>query len=864
MRFKSILAASVVLAGAACDRQGKSIDPGFKLSAPVTVKTDTHGIPHIYGQTDADVLFAQGYMMATLRPAQSEMFRLQSQGRSSEIFGEDALTEDLFIRSMGFYRISKQRWPDYSQRNPMVAEFFTSFAAGINRKYAEYRKTEWPMTIRSMDYVPADWTAEEVLGIANLLSFGLSGSIEMKLLFSVLLAALGPELYDDLLFLQPPFEAPIVPGFLDALGAAPAWLPAGQRPDRATADILRQADLTLLREPQAARRAIKAIERLNRIPQRGSNNMAVAGAHTASSGAIVESDTHQGMPTPNPYVQMHLISTRQGGSGTQDMLGASFPGAPGVVFGTNGRVAWAPTLAFADILDFYVEVEDDETKPGRVRRPGGSLAYDSWSENFRIRLEDGSYLDRRYTLRYIPDFGPILPEAFLPIPLPLKISVRWAGWHLDGPVPSVFHLSQARTVDDILESLRTYSGGSISFNAGDTLGDILYSAWTQIPVRPARTRHQPWFLQPAYQDVHWSGYLPMEQVPYSLRPSRGYVFSANHDPIGTTYDNDPANDAVYHGFVYASGDRALRLDTRLQALVARGSATRDDVAAIELDRYSYIAERLAPWLITAATRRPDLLTAEMRDAIDGLGQWNYHADPTSPVAAWFYPWSYQLVADMLLDDIDAIDTIGGNEMTFFIRAVLHWLEATGPILDDIDAGTLSFPSASGRNFFDDRRTQDLVETRDLLLLRSLRTALEFVRARTTDHSGPIQWGDIVRLRLRHDLHSIDAQLYEPYVREYPFGGNVDTVNVAQFKAYAEGALLDKFYVYNAPSNRHIWELTSDGVRGQFMWPGGQSEIPTDKHYLDLADDYIAQRYRAIAYSDAEIAAAGIESVIELR
>ena len=233
---------------AACQPSQESRTGAFNLSAPVTIKTDTYGIPHIYGQSDADVVFAQGYMMATLRPAQSEMFRLQSQGRSTEVFGEGSLTEDLFVRSMGFHRISKKIWSDYRKTHPLVATFFESFAAGMNRKYAEYRETQWPMTIQSMHYIPADWTPDEVLGIANLLSFGLSGSVEMKLLFSVLLASLGPELYDDLLFLKPPFEAPIVPGFLDALGATPAWLPAAAHRDTTTTSLFQAGNLTIMRD----------------------------------------------------------------------------------------------------------------------------------------------------------------------------------------------------------------------------------------------------------------------------------------------------------------------------------------------------------------------------------------------------------------------------------------------------------------------------------------------------------------------------------------------------------------------------------------------------------------------------------------
>ena len=60
------------------------------VSAPVLVRRDAHGVPHIEARTDNDAHFAIGYVHAQDRLWQLEMQRRVAQGRLSEVFGKDA------------------------------------------------------------------------------------------------------------------------------------------------------------------------------------------------------------------------------------------------------------------------------------------------------------------------------------------------------------------------------------------------------------------------------------------------------------------------------------------------------------------------------------------------------------------------------------------------------------------------------------------------------------------------------------------------------------------------------------------------------------------------------------------------------
>src|SRR5258707_15691361 len=69
------------------------------LQKPVEVITDTWGVPHIYAENSADLFFAQGWVAASDRLWQMEMWRRAGEGRLSEVLGERALERDRFARS---------------------------------------------------------------------------------------------------------------------------------------------------------------------------------------------------------------------------------------------------------------------------------------------------------------------------------------------------------------------------------------------------------------------------------------------------------------------------------------------------------------------------------------------------------------------------------------------------------------------------------------------------------------------------------------------------------------------------------------------------------------------------------------------
>src|SRR5947199_1337203 len=103
------------------------------LHDKVTVKRDERGIPYIEAANEADLYFAQGYVTASDRLFQMELFRRTARGQLAEIFGAGpdgtVLEGDKQHRRYGFAQLAE------SQTERLPAKLRTAledYARGVN------------------------------------------------------------------------------------------------------------------------------------------------------------------------------------------------------------------------------------------------------------------------------------------------------------------------------------------------------------------------------------------------------------------------------------------------------------------------------------------------------------------------------------------------------------------------------------------------------------------------------------------------------------------------------------------------------------------------------------------------------------
>ena len=87
------------------------------------------GIAHIRGDNRASVAYAQGFAHAQTRLWQLERTRRVFNGEISELFGEDTLKLDKFMRQVGFRRHAEKAWDLLEEEH---REILQAYADGIN------------------------------------------------------------------------------------------------------------------------------------------------------------------------------------------------------------------------------------------------------------------------------------------------------------------------------------------------------------------------------------------------------------------------------------------------------------------------------------------------------------------------------------------------------------------------------------------------------------------------------------------------------------------------------------------------------------------------------------------------------------
>jgi len=124
-----------------------------------------------------DLFFAWGYVNAQDRMFQMEFTRRVAQGRISEFAGESALSKDLFLRVVGFYRMAL----DYAVRmDPEFHVLYQRYADGVNH----YLTTKGPnLYMKLLGMKREKWEIADLVSIGMMLNWTLTYNMKHELLY---------------------------------------------------------------------------------------------------------------------------------------------------------------------------------------------------------------------------------------------------------------------------------------------------------------------------------------------------------------------------------------------------------------------------------------------------------------------------------------------------------------------------------------------------------------------------------------------------------------------------------------------------------------------------------------------------------
>jgi penicillin amidase len=566
------------------------------LSAPVTVRRDAHGVPHIEAANQDDLFLAQGYVTAQDRLWQMDVYRRNANGELAEVLGAALVKHDTAQRVLRF-RATAHRIYDHLPTEDRRR--WDAYARGVNLFITQHPDA-LPPEFRLLMYRPQPWNGADSISIGMMMVDMLDTHWDVKLARQQIAARLNnPKLEADLYPVGSWRDRPPTGEVIDLTLPRPVPPPASDDEEDDRTQAASQFDLHELRA------VLGLPECAGCAP--GSNNWVIAGKHTASGKPLLSNDMHLSLTEPNIW---YMADLRAPGF---HVAGVTLPGMPFVIAGHNDHVAWGFTALFGDVQDLYVEKLD-----GKGNYQGGNstwrpLAVDH--EIIHVRGKRDLAVDIQST-EHGPLLTPILPSMF-----PGETRAIALKWTLYDPTLNSLPLYAMNTASNWAEfstALSAWCWPTQNVVYSDDQGHIAYHAVGRVPSRPGGLKGVP--IQDAQHE--WQGYVPFDAMPAAFDPPSGFLATAN-SRVTTDKSSYPLT------LEWMDPYRTERIYKSLQG---RDQLTAKDALAVQTDIYSEVDQELAhrfAYAIDHATGTD----ARMHQAADLMRSWDGKLTADSPAAS---------------------------------------------------------------------------------------------------------------------------------------------------------------------------------------------------------------------------------------
>jgi penicillin amidase len=710
------------------------------LEAPVTIQRDDRGVPTVRAQTSNDAYFALGLLHAQDRLFQMDAMRRLGAGRLAEVIGPELLSTDRLMRTLGLYASAEAQ---VAAASPALKQALDAYSAGVNA-YLGNHEGAWPPEFYLLGYEPEAWRPADSLVWGRLMALDLSGNWQAEVTNMRLRENLPPHLF-DLLVRNPPVQA------AQNRDGGSAW-----------------------RQP------------INEA----SNSWVIGGALSASGAPVIANDPHLGLGLPATWYLARME--------TPEMIwtGATAPGLPFILIGTNYHVAWTFTTTHSDTQDLFEErvIAD---RPDHYESPNGPLPFEMRQEVFKIKGQDDATLVLRGTRH-----GPVVSDLDLDeTGKGSVLALAWTALLPDDRTPeALFAMNHARDAAALEVALLDFHAPQQNIVYADSDGISGFVAAGRVPVRKqifeaSRVPAPGWS-----GDYDWTGLLPFAELPQMRGGPTDRIVTANNDirPTG------------YRPFITADWPDDTRAQQIRALLEQIGVGELKDFQSMQMDNYS------EP-ILAFARRWQDVAERNAPEIAEILAAWDGHVDRNlaAPLIAtlWLDRTARHLLADEMNADFD--------EWWFWQADRIDQVLADGKACDN--TATAAKESCD-----------------DVLTVALTQTVADLTAAYGADPKA-WKWGDSHRAHFRHPVFRNVPIVADWLDADLPSDGDFFTINRGTAVPPRNGVSLAHGH---GPGLRFVLDFgNTDGP--QFGLAGGQSGHPLSPHYADWLSDWRDGTYRTI-------------------
>ncbi len=772
------------------------------LGAPVEIVRDNANVPHIFGQSDADVFFGLGFAHAQDRMWQMTLMRRTAQGRLSEVFGTATLEIDKLMRRFDLYALSVQSAENLDPRTQQMLEAYSS---GVNARLDQINSEALGRGAPEMllfNAPMAPWRPADSIAITKLMGVQLSGHLQAEVIRARTSLALTDEkrLFD------------ILP---DSPGAGIAALPeyASLVPN------LRRHAANIPLDPHP----LSPFK--DRAFAGASNAWAAAPSRSASGGTLLANDPHLGFTAPAIWYLARL-GLKSGG-----VIGGTIPGMPVVLTGRSDALGWGLTSSYLDDQDVYIE-EINPDNPEQYRSLDGFKDFTTRSTIITVKDSAPITLTLRWT-----DNGPVLPGSHYNLasitPPGHVTTVNWTVLSAqDTSLAAAMALMEAKTVQEGISAAETYIAPSQNL----TLVDRENIAMKTIGAAPRRDAgHQSQGRLPSQGWVaanRWQGVMPYSANPEFVAPAGGILGNTNNKTVDRPFPN-------HVSFVWGDTQRVQRWQRLMQT---RQVHTRDSFIEAQLDTVSFTARSLLPLIgaelwFTGEAAQEGTQERQRQRALILLAGWSGEMNEHLPEPLIYAAWLRSLQARLIQDELGPLADEFDHVQPLFIERV--------------------FRNVDGASIWCDVRQSARVEDCAEMARLALDDALLWINETWGPQLESLRWGDAHQATHDHQtLGEVPVLRYFVNIRQSTSGGD----NTLQ-RGRTKGTLPDPFHNVHGAGYRGVYDF-ADPNSSVFVSSTGQSGHFLSRHYDDLAQLWRRGEYIPMSL-DADLARAASVGVTTL-
>ena len=790
---------------------------GLPLTDFVEVIRDERGIPHIYGTNVGDILFAQGYVHAQDRFWQLEFWSHLSTGRLASLIGEPGVGADLLFRTFGFNRVALE---EYENLPPEFKQDLIHYTNGINA-YIESRPQNrlslehFFLQFINPDYKVGTYEPHYPLAWAKMMAYDLNGNFEQEIRNSKTFNTLTPEIAA---LLSPPYpdEHPYIVEEWEGKGSF--------------ASIGKSNNVEQLYQALFIKYVTKDLKTNQAL---GSNSWAISGEHTESGLPLLANDPHLSVQLPAIWYENGLHCYPKNRDCELDVVGFSFAGSPYIVIGHNSHIAWGFTNMGPDVQDLFIE-KINPSNPNQYEVDGEWRDMDRITEIIEVAGSEPIVIevrsthhgpivsDRSYPVNLNPEEDQVsfADEARIELPENFSVSLSWPALIPGNTFVGIRDFNYAKNWEEFRDASRLFDVPAQNLLYADVDGNIAYQSPGKLPIRAEGLVGDlpiPGWLS----ENDWQGFVPFEELPYTINPSSGYIITANQ----SVHPEQPWPN------YYARGYRAEAIERVINQYISEKISV-DDMEAMQINNFDYSAAYILPYVFNNVYVDSNVLTAMKEWAISET-KFEMNKD-SSGAAAWAV--FYKNFAEQTFEELVVTDNLG-NEISL--------QPGNSDSTSEIFRALLKDPN---HILWDDINTSQKENLTDILERALLLADERIVELFDTDDYDKWSWGELHTITYPTNLlGEAGIPILTNLVNIGPVesGGSSFAINSTDW------GFGEDFTIGSYPSMRMVVDL-SNFDNSRTILPSGQSGHVMSKYYDDQVESWIENNMYILNFSREQV------------